>query len=427
MNHMAPGQHPARQQRGTVDMAADQKQDLLFLTQRIPYPPDKGEKIRPFNMLKHLSRSWRVHLGCLIDDPADLAHRAVLAPYIADGYFGQINPKIRRISCLGGLLTGAPLSYAFFTHAGLKRWTRQVLTSVRPQAAMICSSNMAQYLIDNGPRPACVAADYADVDSEKWRAYAENARFPMRAVYAREHLKVLGQEEAIGEHVDAVSFVSQAEATLFKDIFPHLAGKAHGISSGVDSDYFSPEHSFEAPFDASVPTFTFCGTMDYAPNVEAVTWFATEILPLIRRREPRAAFYIVGSRPSPAVLALDRVDGVSVTGRVADVRPYVAHATASVAPMKVARGIQNKVLEAMAMAKTVIVSPEGLEGISANPGRDVQVAESAQGFADAALQVSVDKDDSMGKAARRLVVERYSWDAHLKEFDALLRPGLNTA
>ena len=401
-------------------------QDLLFLTQRIPFPPNKGEKIRPFHMLKHLSRSWRVHLGCLIDDPHDLQYRAELAQYTADAYFGRLHPKLAFATGLTGLLTGAPLSYAFFRNSGLKRWTHEVLQTVRPQAALVCSSNMTQYLIGNGPRPATVVADFADVDSQKFRAYSENGRFPMRAVYAREHLKVMAQEEAIAEQADAVSFVSQAEARLFQDMFPHLAGKVHGISNGVDADYFTPEFVTEPLYDPQTPTYVFCGTMDYAPNVEAVTWFADEVLPLIRRREPAAAFYIVGSRPSAGVQALDRRDGVTVTGRVEDVRPYVAHATASVAPMKVARGIQNKVLEAMAMAKTVIVSPEGLEGIAATPGRDLILAESAEDFAEAALTaltaLAARGDDSMGQAARRLVVAQYSWDAHIASFDDLLQP-----
>lgn len=396
-------------------------QDLLFLTQRIPYPPNKGEKIRTFHMLQHLARSWRIHLGCLADDPEDLAYLDELGQWAADVHCAPLNPRTAKITCLGGLATGAPLSYAYFANAGLKRWTRKVLEQVRPRAAVICSSNMAQYVIGNGPRPGNVVADFVDVDSEKWRAYAENGTWPMRAVYVREHLKVLGQEEAIAEHADAVSLVSEAEAQLFRDMFPHLADKVHGISNGVDHEFFSPEPTFEPPYDSGKPTFAFCGTMDYPPNVEAAIWFADEILPLIRKDLPDACFCIVGSRPAPAVLALGERDGITVTGRVEDVRPYVAFATASVAPMKVARGIQNKVLEAMAMAKTVVVSPEGLEGITATAGRDVIVARTAQEFAAAAIGCCKSGEhDSIGPAARRLVVDNYSWAAHMVRFDALL-------
>lgn len=395
-------------------------QDLLFLTQRIPYPPNKGEKIRTFHMLRHLARSWRIHLGCLADDPEDLQYLDELGRYTVDVHCPRLNPKAAKVTCLGGLATGAPLSFAYFANAGLKRWAHTVLEQVRPQAAVVCSSNMAQYVVDNGPRPNVVVADFVDVDSEKWRAYAENGNWPMRGVYVREHLKVLGQEEAIADYADAVSFVSEAEARLFRDMFPHLADKVHGISNGVDPDYFSPEPGFEAPYDTGKPAYVFCGTMDYPPNIEAATWFADDMLPLIRQELPDAQFFVVGSRPAAPVLALGSRDGVTVTGRVKDVRPYVAHATASVAPMKVARGIQNKVLEAMAMAKTVIVSPEGLEGITATAGRDVLVAKTAQEFATAAIDCRRSGDDSMGVSARRLVVDHYSWAAHMVRFDALL-------
>lgn len=395
-------------------------EDLLFLTQRIPFPPNKGEKIRTFHMLRHLSRSWRIHLGCLVDEPEDLQHIDELRRHVTDAHCAHLNPRAAKLTCLSGLATGAPLSFAYFANAGLRRWTRHVLEQVRPRAALICSSNMAQYVVGNGPRPSTVIADFVDVDSEKWRAYAENGNWPMRSVYAREHLKVLGQEEAIAEYADAVSLVSEAEACLFRDMFPHLGNKVHGISNGVDPDYFSPEHGFAPPYDTGRAVYVFCGTMDYLPNIEAVTWFAGEVLPIIRRSLPDAEFYVVGARPSPAVLALNSRDGVTVTGRVDDVRPYVAHATASVAPMKVARGIQNKVLEAMAMAKPVIVSADGLEGIAATPGRDVVVAETAEQFADAALRCHTEGAGELGASARRLVVDHYSWAAHMIQFDELL-------
>lgn len=397
--------------------------DLLFLTQRIPFPPKKGEKIRSFNMLKELSRNWRVHLGCLVDDPEEMRYDADLAAYVADAHYAQINPKLARITCLNGLLTGEPLSYTYFADHSLKRWARRVLEEVRPEAALVCSSNMAQYLVGNGPRPRTVVADFVDVDSEKWRAYAEQGDWPMRLVYGREHLKVLHQEEAIAEYADAVSFVSDAEAQLFRDMFPQLTGKVFGISNGVDSEYFSPEHGFAPLYDTSVPTYVFCGTMDYPPNVEAVIWFADEILPLIRRTQPDAAFCIVGARPSAAVNALNTREGVQVTGPVDDVRPYVAHATASVAPMRVARGIQNKVLEAMAMARPVIVTPEGLEGIHATPGSHVLLASDTADFAAAVLHAAASPDSAdIGRAARTLVVEQYSWQAHMGKFDTLLDP-----
>jgi glycosyltransferase involved in cell wall biosynthesis len=168
--------------------------------------------------------------------------------------------------------------------------------------------------------------------------------------------------------------------------------------------------------------------MDYLPNIDAVVWFATAVLPIIRQNLPGARFFIVGSNPAEDVKRLAKLDGVTVTGRVPDVRPYICHATASVGPMRIARGIQNKVLEAMAMAKPVIVTSGALEGIDATPGREVILADDATAFADAAIRLTgtdgatTAAGEALGQAARRLILERYDWDACLSGFDDLMRP-----
>jgi sugar transferase (PEP-CTERM/EpsH1 system associated) len=196
----------------------------------------------------------------------------------------------------------------------------------------------------------------------------------------------------------------------------------------VDHRYFDPAPGYPAPFDPALPSFVFTGTMDYIPNIDAVVWFATEVFPLIRRAMPEARFFIVGSNPAEAVRRLAKLDGITVTGRVPDVRPYVFHATASVGPMRIARGIQNKVLEAMAMGKPVIVTSGALEGIDATPGREVILADDAKTFANAAIRLSganghaTQEGEALGRAARRLILERYDWDACLSGFDDLMRP-----
>ncbi|HEY0182487.1 MAG TPA: glycosyltransferase, partial [Rhodopila sp.] len=175
--------------------------------------------------------------------------------------------------------------------------------------------------------------------------------------------------------------------------------------------------------DLARPNYVFTGTMDYPPNADAVVWFATEILPLIRRMLPGARFHIVGSNPNQEVLRLARLDGVFVTGRVPDVRPYIAHATASVAPMRIARGIQNKVLEAMAMARPVVLTSAALEGIAADPAAEVIVADTAEAFAAACRQMaSTTAGATIGAAARRRIVRSYDWDVTLRRFDDILSP-----
>jgi sugar transferase (PEP-CTERM/EpsH1 system associated) len=338
-----------------------------------------------------------------------------------DFYAARIDRKRAKIACLRGLATGDPLSVTFFADRGLKRWVDDKLATLRPEAVLVCSSNMAPYVLDHPYRAPNAVCDLADVDSEKWRAYAAKAGFPMGWVYGREARLTFALERRIAHEMDYATFVSDAEAELFRKMVPDCTDKIVGISSGVDLAYYSPDAPLQAPFDGAAPSYAFVGTMDYPPNVDAAEWFATSILPLIRKRLPRAQFYIVGSHPAPAVEALAKIDGVHVTGRVPDVRPYMKYAAAVVAPMRIARGIQNKVLQPMAMGLVTIVTPDALEGIEAEGGREVLLASDAGSFADACVRAAeTDLRPTIGAAAYRRMVERYGWAARLAGFDPLL-------
>jgi sugar transferase (PEP-CTERM/EpsH1 system associated) len=398
--------------------------DLLFLTQRLPYPPMKGEKIRPLQILKYLAQWYDIHLGCLVDDPADWQHVDTIRAMVKNIHVAPLDRRIARLWCLRGLLTGEALSVTFFRDAGLTRWVRSVMETVRPAVVFVNSGNMAPYVLDL-PRTPVRMVDLADVDSEKWRAYAANAKGPMRLVYRREWRRIAALEQRIARESDLSSFVSEPEAALFRRLHPDCATRIRGTSSGVDYRYFDPASAHTAVYDPALPTYVFTGTMDYLPNVEAVTWFATGILPLIRRDVPDAQFYIVGNNPSPEVQKLAQIPGVFVTGRVPDVRPYLAHATAAVAPMRIARGIQNKVLEAMAMGKPAVVTAGALEGINAEPGREVILADTEDDFAAACCRLATTADGAaIGAAARARIVRDYDWAATLSRFDDLLRPDL---
>ena len=396
-------------------------QDLLFLTQRIPYPPTKGEKIRSWQIVRHLAQSYRIHLGCLIDDPRDLEHVGTLQAMCASSHFATIDRRRAKISCLRGLLTGEPLSVTFYRDRGLAAWVGQVLEQVRPQAVVINSSNMAPYLLDTGHRVPVSLVDLVDVDSEKWRAYAETGSFPMDWVHRREWRLTAALEARIAHECDWTTLVSSNEADLFTRLVPDCADKVRAISNGVDHAYFDPATIVgAAPYDVTRPNYVFTGTMDYPPNVDAVCWFAAEILPVLQRDVPGTQFHIVGSSPAAEVAKLAAMPGVSVTGRVADVRPYIVHATAGVAPMRIARGIQNKVLEAMAMARPVVVTPEALEGIDARPGTEVILASDATGFAAGCQLAAGPQGAAIGSAARLRVLADYVWAERLRGFDALL-------
>jgi polysaccharide biosynthesis protein PslH len=397
--------------------------DLLFLAHRLPYPPTKGEKIRAFHDLRYLAQWYDIHLGCLIDDPDDLQYVDTLRAMCSDVYAARINRRVGRATCLRGLLTGEALSVSYFRDSGLAQWVRDVVETVRPAVTFVYSSNIAPYVLDL-PNTGKRVVDLVDVDSEKWRLFSAAAKGPMRLVYRREQRKIAELERRIACECDLSVLVSDAEASVFAGQHPGGSARIRSISNGVDHRYFDPALPHPPVYDTTRPNYVFTGTMDYSPNADAAGWFATEILPLIRDSLPAARFHIVGSNPNPEVRKLARLDGVLVTGRVPDVRPYIAHATAAVAPMRIARGIQNKVLEAMAMARPVVLTSGALEGIKADPVNETILADTVEAFAAACCRIAgaATEGDRIGAAARNRILCDYDWDATLRRFDDVLRP-----
>lgn len=391
--------------------------DLLLLVHRLPYPPNKGDKIRSWHLLRHLAARYRVHLATFVDDPDDWRHVDHVRQLCASSHFAPLNPRLARVRSLGALLSSRPMSFDYYRDRGTRHWVRQTLAARRIDRIVVFSSPMAQYVQQHEGARRIV--DLCDVDSEKWRQYAQQRSWPASMVYGLEARRLLAYERHVAAASDAALFVSQPEAQLFATLAPESAARIGWYSNGVDTAYFSPDAAHVNPYSPGEQAIVFCGAMDYWPNVDAVQWFARDVLPAVLAREPRARFVIVGARPSPEVQALATLPGVSVTGTVPDVRPYVAHAALSVAPLRVARGIQNKVLEAMSMAKTVVLTPQALEGIDATPGRDVVVAHDAPSFA-AAVCAQLAAPGIVGAAARRLVERAYGWDARLATLDALL-------
>ncbi|HET6306951.1 MAG TPA: TIGR03087 family PEP-CTERM/XrtA system glycosyltransferase [Rhodopila sp.] len=402
--------------------------DLLFLSHRLPYPPTKGEKIRAYHELRDLAQRYDIHLGCLVDDPDDLRHVDAVRAWCRDVHVAVVDRRIGRLCSLRGLLGGTALSVAYFRDRGLAAWVRRVAATIRPAATFVYSSNMAPYVLDL-PRTGPLVVDFVDVDSEKWRALGAASHGPMRLVYRREARLIAALERRVAQGSDVSAFVSDAEAALFARLNPGCAGRVRGVGNGVDHRYFDPGVEHPPPYEVTRPNFVFTGTMDYPPNVEAVGWFVAEMWPLVRRVLPEARFHIVGAHPGRSVRLLASVEGVAVTGRVADVRPYLAHATACVAPMRIARGIQNKVLEAMAMGRPVVLTAGALEGIAAVPGREVVLADTAEAFAAACCRLATGGEgDAIGAAARARILRDHDWGVTLRRFDDVLRqvaPGEN--
>jgi sugar transferase (PEP-CTERM/EpsH1 system associated) len=394
---------------------------ILFLTHRIPYPPNKGDKLRAYQVLNHWTKHHKVFLGCFIDDLEDLQHRDLLREQCAGTYFARLHPKLALVRSIGAFLTNDPLSLPYYRNRGLASWVRRVIALEKPDCAFVFSSVMAQYLLGAAPPPPRVIVDFVDVDSEKWAEYAARKTFPAREVYRREARQLLRFDRRVARRADASIFVSEPEAALFRERAPEVKEKVFAIPNGVDSAYFSPENAGLNPNLGGEPVIVFTGRMDYWPNVDGVVWFSDTVLPKLRDRFPDASFVIVGAQPSAAVRALSHRPGIVVTGAVSDVRPYVGYADVVVAPVRIGRGIQNKVLEGMAMARPVIVTPQALEGIDALPDTHLLLARDSDGFVRSVERIMDPVfAKTVGAAARQWVLERCDWADSLAKYDRLL-------
>lgn len=395
--------------------------DLLLLVHRLPYPPNKGDKIRSHHLLRELARVYRVHLGTFVDDADDWQHVPAVRALCASACFAPLSPRRARLRSLGALLAGRALSLDYYRDDTMRAWVAATMAAHRISRIVVFSAPMAQYAA--AWPEAFRVVDFCDVDSAKWRQYAQRKSWLAGLVYRYEAHRLLRYERHVAANCDAALFVSRQEAELFRRLAPESAARVGYFNNGVDARHFAPDGGHADPYEAGRRAIVFTGAMDYWPNVDAVSWFAHEIWPEVRARQPLARFHIVGARPSEQVRRLARLPGVSVSGTVPDVRPYLAHAALVVAPLRVARGVQNKVLEAMAMARTVVLTPQALEGIDAQPGRDLLLAAGAAAFADAVCLALRQPDLAIGRAARSRVLESYGWAAKLAPLIPLLEQG----
>jgi polysaccharide biosynthesis protein PslH len=389
--------------------------NLLYLVHRLPYPPNKGDKVRSCHLLKHLATLHRVYLGSFIDDPDDEQHLPLLRTMCADVFAPRLHPRRAQLASLAGLWSGEALTLRYYRDASLQRWVKRTVERENIDAIVVFSSSMAPYA-EGLNLPTLV--DFVDVDSAKWSAYAGQHRWPMSWLYRREGTRLLACERAVAAR-SARSFLStEKETALFRSLAPECAGQVEPMNNGVDADYFAPDPARPSPFAAGELPVVFTGAMDYWPNIDAVTWFAREMLPALRKDWPSLRFHIVGRSPTPAVRALAG-EAVSVSGTVPDVRPYLQHAAVVVAPLRLARGIQNKVLEAMAMGRPVVASRECGDAIHATAGTELLLAGDVAGHLEhiGALLADPQRAARIGAAGRRRVLSDYAWAAQFAGFD----------
>lgn len=392
---------------------------ILYLVHRMPYPPDKGDKVRSYHLLQHLVARHEVHLGTFIDDPADEAHLPALRQLCASVHAERLHPRRAKIASLAGLLTGEALTLHYYRSAALRRWVAQTVQGGGIAASVVFSSSMAPYALAHPQVPALL--DLVDVDSAKWAEYAPRHRWPLSWLYAREGLRLLAYERQAVAQAQRSFLATEKETELFRSLAPECTGRVEAMGNGVDTAFFAPDPARPSPFEPGEVPLVFTGAMDYWPNVDAVTWFAAEVLPALRQLHPRLRFHIVGRAPTPAVRALaqDPAAGVVVTGTVPDVRPYLQHAAVVVAPLRLARGIQNKILEAMAMQRPVVAASSCVRAMTAEPGRDVLDAGTADEYRRCveALLAAPDRAAAIGTAGRQRVQADYTWPAHLARLD----------
>ncbi|WP_036828217.1 TIGR03087 family PEP-CTERM/XrtA system glycosyltransferase, partial [Photobacterium sanctipauli] len=340
------------------------KEPLLYLCHRIPFPPNKGDKIASYNILKFLSQHYDIYLGCFIDDAYDTRFESDVRAFCADCKFITISRSFSKLKSLTALLDGKPITLPFYSRKAMQRWVDGVIDTHHINKTFIFSSSMAQYVEHYNDRLHTVM-HFVDIDSDKWLQYAEKTTGLMKAIYQREHRTLAKYEIAIADAFDISCFVTPAETETFRAMVPASTSmKVQPLENGLDSLFFSPDadHHLAESYDLKNENYlVFTGAMDYWANADAVIWFAQHVWPSVIKQIPDAKFYIVGSSPTSEVKALAAAQGITVTGRVHDVRPYLIHAKGAVAPMQIARGVQNKVLEAMAMGKPLLVSPLGIE------------------------------------------------------------------
>lgn len=396
-------------------MPSADRRPVLYLTHRVPYPPDKGDRIRAYHLARFIAAHAPLHLGCLADEPVSSKQTAALEQLAARVTIVPLEPRLRWLRGAGSLATGGTISEGVFQSPALSRVVDEWTQSTEYRSVIISASSLASYLQRPGLRKTPAVVDLVDVDSQKWLDYAAASKPPKRWLYATEGHRLRKLERRLLDQVRAVTLVSKDEAELLRRSVGD--GPIHAISNGVDLDYFSPQGGAEAGAG-----LVFVGALDYRPNIDGAVWFCERVWPTLRARQPSLTLSLVGRNPSPAVKNLSREPGVNVVGTVPDVRPYVARAAVVVVPLLIARGVQNKVLEALAMAKPVVAAPGPLVGIDAKIGTEVIEAGSPEEWVAQIERLLVDAAlrQSIGAAGREFVVRAHHWDRCLDPIRPLL-------
>jgi sugar transferase (PEP-CTERM/EpsH1 system associated) len=412
--------------------------NILFLCHRIPYPPNKGDKIRSFNEVRYLSKNHNLSLAFLIDNKSDVKFIDELKKYCRTIDYDVINPSWQKIKSLFYLLSKRPLTVPYFYSTKLQKAIDRRLLEIRFDIIFAFSSPMAEYVfkskvIQLNKRKSNInyhiklIMDFVDVDSDKWRMYSGYSIFPKSLIYKNEWRRLMRYEKKIGEVFDLSLFVSDTEVGLFKSFAPHV--NAVSIPNGVDFSYFSMDQKINRQTVKLTKSLTsqqtnilFTGAMDYFPNEDGVLYFYHKIWPIIKKKLPQSKFYIVGGNPSKKLKSISKKDkDIVITGYVDNVRQYMHEADVFVAPIRIARGIQNKVLEAIASGLPVVSTPQAVQGINCNGGDFLFVEDSAEKFAERTIELArkylTNEAIERGKT---FLKQRHNWEKNMTLLENLI-------
>jgi sugar transferase (PEP-CTERM/EpsH1 system associated) len=386
---------------------------IFYICRRVPFPPDRGDKIAAFNAIRHLAARHEVHVFCLGDGVRDLANISGLQAYAKSVSAAPVDEFTIKLRALAALVTGQPLSVAALNESKLHDAIQKKFTELRPDLIIVYSCNMAQFAehFPNVPR----IMHFGDLDSLKWPQYAERSSIPLNWIYAIEARRLLGYERHIAQIFSHALVHTEIEKHDFERLIPGIPVAV--VGNGVDLDYFRSAGEAKKP-----ASMVFTGVMDYRPNIDAVVWFCDEILPIVQANIPAANFTICGSRPAPAVRRLAKRRGVRVTGWVADARPYLDRAEIFVAPLRMARGVQNKLLEALAMGLPCVASTAAWSGTAVADGQGILATDEPREFARHVIDLLGDSDGraEMARRARAAAVANYRWEVQLACLDQVI-------
>ena len=386
---------------------------ILFVSHRFPYPPTFGSKVRAFNVIRHLAKAHEVTVLSLARSDEELAEAAGIAPFCHAHRAFRVHNLVQAGKLAATLASSITASEAFFHSRAMQREIDVQLVGGHVDLVFAHCSAVGRYVEHQHGVP--VLMDFCDLDSRKWQDYVAHKAWPLSLGYRWEAFRMASAERRLSRHFEQITVATPGEVQTLAQLGVHE--RVDWFPNGVDVEFFQP--STEA-HDANLVTFV--GRMDYFPNEQCMVEFCADVLPGLRRRRPGLRLQIVGAEPTSRVRDLARLDGVTVTGSVPDVRPYVQQSALTISPLRIARGTQNKILEAMAMGVPVVSSRVAAAGVDAVVGEHLLAADSAQELADAVLRVLQEPTERqrLAQAGRARVLTHHAWPNAMQRLDAII-------